>query len=459
MGKPVDGERAHSPEGAPGLARGGRPRRERWWRWLTGRAAQAPPAPEPPARQARPESRPPQGDPEPQNRDDSEDLLPTALASLAMRDLTLVDSLLAFVERLERQEEDPEQLDVLFQIDHLATRMRRNGENLLILAGHGVEGKHREAVPLLDVVRAAMSEVSEYTRVRTRELPEDTAISPEAADDISHLIAELLDNAIANSSDSIPVTVRGRLAEDGALLMEVVDDGIGIPDDRLAQLNTWLATPPSLNEEVIRHMGLYVVSRLAARQGAGVRLQTRPFSGTTAHIRVPAEVIGPVPRPPRGPAAPVEPQAPGLPAPRRGPVPRSGSATSVGPTGLPRRDPERRRDVPVEPAPERDGPRRHGAPERADGELWELPRRRPVEEPRRSRGGRSAEEGEETAPARGRRPQRAAASAAGRSPGFAERIRADLDGFISGQTEAAERVARGGEGNERAAGPGKAVEK
>src|SRR5690606_27497164 len=198
---------------------------------------------------------------------------------------------LAFVEQLERQEEDPEQLEVLFQIDHLATRMRRNGENLLILAGHGGQSKHADPVPLLDVVRAAMSEVSEYTRVRAQELPEDVAISPDAADDLSHLIAELLDNATAYSATSLPVAVRGRSGEDGTLLLEVIDDGIGIPQERLDQLNRWLATPPQLSEEVIRHMGLYVVSRLAARQGVNVQLQTRPFNGTTAYIRIPATLV------------------------------------------------------------------------------------------------------------------------------------------------------------------------
>ncbi|WP_394326777.1 ATP-binding protein, partial [Thermobifida halotolerans] len=89
-----------------------------------------------------------------------------------------------------------------------------------------------------------MSEVSEYTRVRSQELPQDVAISPEAADDLSHLVAELLDNATAYSSANLPVSVRGRMSEDGALLLEVIDDGIGIPQDRLDQLNQWLPPPP-----------------------------------------------------------------------------------------------------------------------------------------------------------------------------------------------------------------------
>ncbi|UOE18981.1 hypothetical protein NI17_019780 [Thermobifida halotolerans] len=374
-----------------------------------------------------------------------------------MRDLTLVDSLLAFVERLERQEEDPEQLEVLFQIDHLATRMRRNGENLLILAGHGGQNKHAEPVMLLDVVRAAMSEVSEYTRVRSQELPQDVAISPEAADDLSHLVAELLDNATAYSSANLPVSVRGRMSEDGALLLEVIDDGIGIPQDRLDQLNQWLATPPQLSEDVIRHMGLYVVSRLAARQGVNVQLQTRPFSGTTAYVHVPATLVtttSAVPRPVRPPAE----VSPLPPIGQRGPRPSLPSTTQKGPNGLPRRESKRNRRAAADtrpPKPQRDRPEPSTAPTANSGELWELPQRRRTADPPRHRG----DEAEETVPVHGRHPQKAAPEPyAGQPPGFAERIRADLDGLLSGQSEAAQEIAARSEGN-RTSGAERAMEK
>lgn len=389
--------------------------------------------------------------------EDPQNLLPTALASLAMRDLTLVDSLLAFVEQLERQEEDPEQLEVLFQIDHLATRMRRNGENLLILAGHGGQSKHADPVPLLDVVRAAMSEVSEYTRVRAQELPEDVAISPDAADDLSHLIAELLDNATAYSATNLPVAVRGRSGEDGTLLLEVIDDGIGIPQDRLDQLNRWLATPPQLSEEVIRHMGLYVVSRLAARQGVNVQLQTRPFNGTTAYIRIPATLVVTASESQPPPQGPAEVQA--LPTVRqRGPRPSPPSTAQEGPNGLPRREPKRGRRTAAGPrssSPRQVAPVQSTAPA-ADGELWELPQRRRTPDGPSSRRGGSTEE---TGPVRGQRPRNTAPEpSTGQPPGFAERIRADLDGLLSGQAEAAREIAARSEGN-RAPGAERAMEK
>jgi len=420
-----------------------------WWRRLTGRRKQAP-APAPAAPEPEIVSPAESRETAP---DDPQNLLPTALATLAMRDLTLVDSLLAFVEQLERQEDDPEQLKVLFQIDHLATRMRRNGENLLILAGHGGQGKHTEPVPLLDVVRAAMSEVSEYTRVQLQDLPQDAAISPDAADDLSHLVAELLDNAIAFSAAKLPVVVRGRIGADGALLIEVVDDGIGIPAERLDQLNRWLATPPQLSEDVVRHMGLYVVSRLAARQNVSVQLQTRPFSGTTAYVRIPGELVTAVPPVPQTPRTPRPPAGtPALPpVGRRGPQPSPPAPTRTGASGLPRRESKRNRRTtpaspppPAPPPPRQDKPVRPSAPAAGSGELWELPqRRRSSDAPPRRRAGV-----EGTAPEGGRGPRDASAGAfSGQPPGFAERIRADLEGLLSGQAEAAREIASRSQGN------------
>jgi signal transduction histidine kinase len=142
------------------------------------------------------------------------------LAGLALRDLTLVESLLQVVEKLESREEDAGQLELLFRIDHLATRMRRNSENLLVLAGHDGEGRDLEPVPLLDVVRAAISEITEYSRAQISSLPDVTVIGP-AADDVSHILAELLDNATSKSPESAAVVVRAERTGDGTMVVSV----------------------------------------------------------------------------------------------------------------------------------------------------------------------------------------------------------------------------------------------
>ncbi len=223
---------------------------------------------------------------------DREGLLNEALAGLAMRDLSLVDALLETVEELETDAQDPDLLDKLFQIDNLATRMRRNGENFLVLTGHdgGESDAHDEIVPLLDVARAATSEIKDYPRVRLGKLPQ-TSITGMAADDISHLLAELLDNATANSPEHSQVVVSARELDDGRLMMVVEDEGVGIPEAQLAELNQRLAGAPVLDEEVPRHMGLYVASRIARRHGLEARLESRSFRGVNAYAIIPKDLL------------------------------------------------------------------------------------------------------------------------------------------------------------------------
>ncbi|HEY4462271.1 MAG TPA: ATP-binding protein, partial [Streptosporangiaceae bacterium] len=276
------------------------------------------------------------------------DPLYRVLGGLAMRDLTLVESLLQVVEKLESHEEDAEQLELLFRIDHLATRMRRNSENLLVLAGHDTEGRDFEPVPLLDVARAAISEITDYSRAQVTSLP-DVRVIGLAGDDLSHILAELLDNATSKSPQSAAVVVRGERTGDGTLLLSVEDAGIGIPADRLADINKRLSRAPVLDASATRHMGLYVVGRLAYRHGIRVQLRERPYGGIAAHIIIPDELIRsapgeppargdrpdhPRPRPRPQPSAP--PSGP-VPRPSSGPVPRpsSGLGSPSGPASPP----------------------------------------------------------------------------------------------------------------------------
>ncbi|GAA1084802.1 hypothetical protein GCM10009642_24550 [Nocardiopsis metallicus] len=219
-------------------------------------------------------------------------ILNEALAGLAMRDLSLVDALLETVEALETDAQDPDLLDKLFQIDNFATRMRRNGENFLVLTGHdgGESDAHDEIVPLLDVARAATSEIKDYPRVSLGKLPQ-ASITGLAADDISHLLAELLDNATANSPEHSQVVISARELEDGRLMIIVEDEGVGIPEDQLAELNGRLSGEPVLDDEVPKHMGLYVASRIAKKHGLETRLEPRSFRGLSAFTIVPKGLL------------------------------------------------------------------------------------------------------------------------------------------------------------------------
>jgi len=219
------------------------------------------------------------------------------LAGLAVRDLTLVESLLLVVEKLECHEENPAQLELLVRIDHLATRMRRNRENLLVLAGQGGEDRGAGPVALLDVVRTAISEITEYSRAQISALPDVKLIGP-AADDVRRILAELLDNATSKSPDSIAVAVRAERAGDATLILIVEDAGIGIPADQLAGLNARLGRPPVLEPAATRHMGLYVVGHLAQRHGIRVQLRERPYGGIAAHVILPSGLFRTQPEPP-----------------------------------------------------------------------------------------------------------------------------------------------------------------
>ncbi|WP_127498150.1 sensor histidine kinase [Actinoplanes solisilvae] len=215
----------------------------------------------------------------------------TMFVNLARRSQILVDRLIGHLDRLERGEEDPDRLAELFQLDHLATRMRRNDENLLVLAGADSTRVQREPAALIDVLRAAQSEVEHYTRIEFGMIDRDIEVAAHAVNDMVHLVAELFDNATAFSPPNSTVIVEARRLGDGALL-SVEDRGIGISREQLHELNERLANPPMVDVAVSRMMGLVVVARLANRHT--VKVELRPADtdrGTVAEVGLPLSVL------------------------------------------------------------------------------------------------------------------------------------------------------------------------
>jgi signal transduction histidine kinase len=214
----------------------------------------------------------------------------TMFVNLARRSQILVDRLISHLDRLERGEEDPDRLAELFQLDHLATRMRRNDENLLVLAGADSTRIQREPAALMDVLRAAQSEVEHYTRIEFGVVDRDLEVAAHAVNDLVHLVAELLDNATAFSPPDSQVMVEARWVGDDAVLY-VEDRGIGISPTQLRELNERLASPPTMDVTVSRMMGLVVVARLAARHKVRVELRAGTQRGTVADVTLPGSVL------------------------------------------------------------------------------------------------------------------------------------------------------------------------
>ncbi|XPB56412.1 nitrate- and nitrite sensing domain-containing protein [Streptomyces sp. FW42] len=218
--------------------------------------------------------------------------------NLALRTLGLVERQLGVIEGLEEREDDPDRLATLFKLDHFATVMRRHSENLLVLAGTE-HGRHTVGpVPLVDVVRAAVSEIERYERVRIAALPPHAHIAGFAADDLSHLLAELMENATAFSPPDMPVEVSAWLMENGEVMLSVQDEGIGMAEERLERLNTRLsefdpeAAYDAESEEGLG-LGLYVVARLAHRHGVRVQLRKQKQGGIAAVVVLPDPLLAP----------------------------------------------------------------------------------------------------------------------------------------------------------------------
>ncbi|MFE9452127.1 nitrate- and nitrite sensing domain-containing protein [Streptomyces sp. NPDC006739] len=217
----------------------------------------------------------------------------TVFTNLSLRNQSLVERQLALITDLEDHETDPEQLENLFRLDHLATRMRRNGENLLVLGGRTPGRQWEGALPLVDVIRAAAAEVEQYERIELSGIPE-TEVPGEAVTDLVHLLAELLENATVFSSPRSRVRVTASRLPDGGAMIEIHDRGIGLMAEDFAVINHKLAHPPTVDADVYQHMGLFVVGRLAERHGVRVRLRpSGEESGTTSLVMLPDTLTRP----------------------------------------------------------------------------------------------------------------------------------------------------------------------
>jgi signal transduction histidine kinase len=210
--------------------------------------------------------------------------------NLSRRSQSLIERLARMIDNLEQTEDDPNRLGSLFAMDHLVTRMRRNSENLLLLAGHENPRKWSDAVPLADVARAATSEIEQYNRVALTIAPGISVVG-QAVSDVVHLLAELIENATIFSPKESQVLLTARELTSGGVLIEVVDEGIGVSESRLAEMNWRLDNPPTIDVSVSRHMGLFAVARLAERHRVRVRLRAASPQGMSALVWLPDSVI------------------------------------------------------------------------------------------------------------------------------------------------------------------------
>ncbi|WP_324194059.1 HAMP domain-containing sensor histidine kinase [Nocardia blacklockiae] len=218
--------------------------------------------------------------------------------TLSRRSQSLVEQQLTLIEDLERDEDDSGRLQSLFRLDHLATRMRRNGDNLLVLAGTALRRGHLPPVPLSDMLWSAVSQVEDYQRVEIGSVP-DGIVAGEPAVDIEHLLAELIDNSLRYSPPSTPVAVSVTRAVDGGYLIEITDRGLGMSGDDLTAINERLASGGEVTVETARRMGLFVVGRLAKRHTITVSLRRTSSmshqSGVTASVHLPGSLVAPAP--------------------------------------------------------------------------------------------------------------------------------------------------------------------
>jgi signal transduction histidine kinase len=212
---------------------------------------------------------------------------------IAHRSQLVVHRQLELLDVAEAKQSDPEHLELLFQLDHLATRARRNAENLLILGGGQPGRKWRKSADLEDIVRSAVSETEHFSRVSTVRLP-DAQVQGSAVGDLIHLLAELVDNATAFSPPDAAVTVRGNVVGKG-VVVEVEDQGLGIEFGERERLNETLRHPPDFQAMALsgqRQLGLFVVGQLAQRHGIAVSLLESAYGGIKAIVLIPSHIVG-----------------------------------------------------------------------------------------------------------------------------------------------------------------------
>jgi signal transduction histidine kinase len=256
--------------------------------------------------------------------------------NLSRRSQGLIQRQLSLISELESREADPDQLSSLFKLDHLATRMRRNGENLLVLAGEEPGRRWTRPVPLVDVLRAAASEVEQYERIELVSIP-TTEVAGRVVNDLVHLLAELLENATSFSSPQTKVRVTGHALPDGRVLVEIHDTGIGLSPEDLSAINERLASPPTVDVSVSRRMGLFVVGRLSLRHGIRIQLRPSDSGGTTALVMLPVDVANGGKKAPAMPGAGGQGAVPPAPTGPVGPSSRPGlgGPPAGGPGGAP----------------------------------------------------------------------------------------------------------------------------
>ena len=210
--------------------------------------------------------------------------------NLSHRGQSLIERQIRFLQHLEQGEQDAERLATLFRVNGISNRMHRHSENLLILVGHEPSGGWNQPVTLVNVIKAAVSEIEEYQRVSLDAQPDVAVVGP-AVNDVTHLLVELTENAASFSAADMQVDISGQVLTSGGVLLDITDRGVGMTPKELAYANWRLENPPTADTDVPRWIGLLVVARLAARHGVRVRLQAADFGGLTALIWLPEEIL------------------------------------------------------------------------------------------------------------------------------------------------------------------------
>ena len=209
--------------------------------------------------------------------------------NLARRSQSLLHRQLALLDAMERRAREPEELEDLFRIDHLTTRMRRHAESLIILSGDAPARAWRRPVPFVDVLRAAVAEVEDYTRIKVTSNTR-AAITGPAVADVIHMIAELAENAVVFSPPNTPVLISGDVVGRG-FAVEIEDRGLGLSEERRAELNDLLENPPPFDLSGSDQLGLFVASQLARKHNIRISLRGSPYGGTTAIVLIPTTLV------------------------------------------------------------------------------------------------------------------------------------------------------------------------